>query len=146
MKTVLFLCTGNFYRSRFAEELFNDLAIREGLAWRAGSRALALERGVNNIGTISPFALSALAERGVPVRDGGRTPTQCSAQDLEAADHIVALKETEHRPLMRARYPAFEARVEYWEVHDIDIAPPQLALSLIDRQIAALLVQLRRRL
>ena len=25
-KTVLFLCTGNYYRSRFAEELFNHEA------------------------------------------------------------------------------------------------------------------------
>jgi len=28
MKTVLFLCTGNFYRSRFAEEVFNHLSPR----------------------------------------------------------------------------------------------------------------------
>jgi hypothetical protein len=26
MKSVLFLCTGNYYRSRFAEELFNHRA------------------------------------------------------------------------------------------------------------------------
>ncbi len=47
-KTVLFLCTGNYYRSRFAEALFNSVAGRMGLPWRASSRGLALERGVNN--------------------------------------------------------------------------------------------------
>jgi protein-tyrosine phosphatase len=42
-KTVLFLCTGNYYRSRFAEVLFNSVADRMGLPWRASSRGLALE-------------------------------------------------------------------------------------------------------
>jgi len=36
--TVLFLCTGNYYRSRFAEILFNAVAAKEGLGWRADSR------------------------------------------------------------------------------------------------------------
>jgi hypothetical protein len=57
VKKVLFLCTGNYYRSRFAEELFNHHAEHAGLAWIAESRGLALERGVHNIGTISSFAL-----------------------------------------------------------------------------------------
>src|SRR5947199_205561 len=40
-KTVLFLCTGNYYRSRFAEVLFNSVAGKMGLTWRASSRGLA---------------------------------------------------------------------------------------------------------
>jgi protein-tyrosine phosphatase len=49
-RTVRFLCTGNYYRSRFAEALFISVAVRMGLPWRASSRGLALERGVNNVG------------------------------------------------------------------------------------------------
>jgi protein-tyrosine-phosphatase len=56
-KTVLFLCTGNYYRSRFAEILFNSVAAPMGLPWRASSRGLAIERGVNNIG---PMSISAI--------------------------------------------------------------------------------------
>ena len=41
MKTLLFLCTGNYYRSRYAEELFNHRAAPAGLNWRAQSRGLA---------------------------------------------------------------------------------------------------------
>ncbi|MEJ7592066.1 MAG: low molecular weight phosphatase family protein, partial [Planctomycetaceae bacterium] len=33
MKTVLFLCTGNYYRSRYAEILFNAKAEEMGLEW-----------------------------------------------------------------------------------------------------------------
>ncbi len=52
-KTVLFLCTGNYYRSRFAEVLINFVAGRMGLPWRALSRGLAVERGVNNVGPMA---------------------------------------------------------------------------------------------
>ncbi|HWG47254.1 MAG TPA: hypothetical protein VN688_31115 [Gemmataceae bacterium] len=40
-KTVLFLCTGNYYRSRFVEVLFNSVADRMGLSWRASSNTHA---------------------------------------------------------------------------------------------------------
>ena len=39
-KRVLFICSGNYYRSRLAEILFNHEAERVGLAWEAGSRGL----------------------------------------------------------------------------------------------------------
>ena len=39
---VLFVCTGNYYRSRFAEAVFNHLAAARGLPWRAVSRGLAV--------------------------------------------------------------------------------------------------------
>jgi hypothetical protein len=59
-KTALFLCTGNYYRSRFAEVLFNFVAGKMGLPWRASSRGLALERGVNNVGPMAVSAVKAL--------------------------------------------------------------------------------------
>ena len=43
VKTVLFLCTGNYYRSRFAGHVFNDRARKGGIAWLADSRGLALD-------------------------------------------------------------------------------------------------------
>jgi protein-tyrosine phosphatase len=101
VKTVLFLCTGNYYRSRFAEELFNHQAERGGLDWIAQSRGLALERGAHNVGLISPFALHALKEMSISARGADRFPQQCTADDLASADFVVAVKEQEHRPLMR---------------------------------------------
>ncbi len=63
-KSILFLCTGNYYRSRFAEILFNAVAGKMGLPWKASSRGLALERGVNNVGPMAVSAINALKRWG----------------------------------------------------------------------------------
>jgi protein-tyrosine phosphatase len=119
MHQLLFLCTGNYYRSRFAELLFNALAAESSLAWYADSRGLALEKGMNNIGPISRTAVDTLKALGVAVRSADRYPLQVHEQDLQQADLIIALKEAEHRPYLGARYPAWVDRVEYWHVHDV---------------------------
>ena len=142
MRTVLFLCTGNYYRSRFAEELFNHHALRAGLSWVATSRALAIEWGINNVGSLSPFALKALEIRGLVAKDGERPPQQCAVVDLQSADLIVALMDCEHRPLIRERFRGWEDRVEYWQVGDVDVTQPDVALSSIETEIATLIEKL----
>ncbi len=57
----LFVCTGNFYRSRFAEAVFNHEAGHAGLGWRAFSRGL---RPHLNEGDLSPHTAAALRQRG----------------------------------------------------------------------------------
>jgi predicted translation initiation factor SUI1 len=137
-KSVLFLCTGNYYRSRFAEILFNSVAGKIGLPWRASSRGLALERGVNNLGPIAMSALRALHALGIRADDDmARFPIQATVDDLEKADWVVALKETEHRPLLQERYPAWTDKVEFWTVDDT----PQ-ALELIEREVTDLAARL----
>src|SRR5437762_1480850 len=107
-KTVLFLCTGNYYRSRFAEVLFNSVAGKMGLPWRASSRGLALERGVNNVGPMAVSAVKALESLGVRAAEAiSRSPAQVTTDDLERAALIVALKQVEHLPLLQERFPAW---------------------------------------
>ncbi len=141
MKTVLFLCTGNYYRSRFAEELFNHHAERTGLNWIARSRGLALERGAHNVGPISLFALHALKELAITARGADRFPQQCIVNDLASADFVVAVKEAEHRPLMRERFVKWEHLPDYWNVHDVEDAAPAEALKLIAQEVQMLLLR-----
>lgn len=137
-KTVLFLCTGNYYRSRFAEILFNAVAERMRLPWKASSRGLALERGAGNIGPISQYVLQALEPLGVRAAEAvARFPAQVTLSDLEGAQHIVALKHAEHLPLIQERYAAWAEKVEFWHVDD---APG--ALSQIEREIMDLAARL----
>jgi predicted translation initiation factor SUI1 len=137
-KRVLFLCTGNYYRSRFAEAVFNHVAGRMGVPWRAGSRGLALERGVNNVGPMAKSALAALETLGVRAgAECARLPETVTTADLEAAALVVALKDAEHRPLLAERFPDWAERVEYWHVDD---APA--ALGEIEREVHDLLARL----
>src|SRR5882724_141977 len=93
-KAVLFLCTGNYYRSRFAEILFNSVAGKMGLPWQASSRGLALERGVHNVGPMAVAAVRALEALGVRAAAAvTRLPAQVTTDDLERADRVVALKQ-----------------------------------------------------
>ena len=55
MQTILFLCTGNYFRSRFAEQLFNHIAQAEALPWVAESRALRPVALSRNPGSISVY-------------------------------------------------------------------------------------------
>jgi protein-tyrosine phosphatase len=142
MKRLLFLCTGNYYRSRYAEQLFNTLAPAAGLAWQADSRALNLAAGTNNVGPISPFALQRLQRRGIEPAQPQRFPQQAQEQDFAQADLVIALKRSEHEPMVAARFAAWAPRVEYWEVHDIDVALPNVALGELDTQLEALLRRL----
>lgn len=138
-KRVLFLCTGNYYRSRYAECLFNSVAGRMGLAWTATSRGLALERGVNNIGPMAKSALAALQAVGIRGEALTRLPLAVLAEDFEQAHRVVVLKEAEHRPLLLERFPPWTDRVEYWHVEDAEGVLP-----VIEREVMDLVARLLR--
>ncbi len=142
MKQVLFLCTGNYYRSRYAEILFNNLAPAAGLSWKADSPGLDLNAGAGNLGPISRFAVQRLERRGIALPSPLRFPQQAIGTELAAADLVIALKEAEHRPMVAARFAPWAERVNYWHVHDVDQALPDEALALIDTHIEELLERL----
>jgi len=141
-KTIMFLCTGNYYRSRFAEELFNHLAAEAGLEWRAVSRGIAIELGLHNVGPISTHALRGLESRGIAVRGARRFPAQLQREELARADRVIALKEAEHRPLLQARFPGWAGRVEYWHIDDLEDTPPGQAVPEMERYVADLIRRL----
>ena len=144
-RTILFLCTGNYYRSRFAEELFNHLTRQAELNWHATSRALAIELGTWNVGPISPHTRAALQERIICLPDPVRDPLRCLEQDLASADRIIAMSKVEHRPYVAKRHPAWVDRIEYWSVHDLDRATADEALREIERNMLGLVESLRSR-
>ena len=139
---ILFLCTGNYYRSRFAEILFNSRAVQAKLNWRADSRGLALEKGVNNIGPMSKYALKVLEERSIELADAPRYPIQVQGVDFEEADLIIALKEAEHRPYLSKRHPIWVDKVEYWHIHDGFPTAEYDPLKETEREINALIQRL----
>ena len=139
MQKVLFICTGNYYRSRFAEAVFNHAARRDGVAWSAFSRGLAIHLAD---GDLSLHTERALRERGIALQETGATRISLTGSDLAGAGLIVALKREEHRPMLLRQFPEWADRVTYWNVHDIDQGEPEEALREIEEFVRNLIDQL----
>jgi protein-tyrosine phosphatase len=142
--SVLFLCTGNYFRSRFAAALFDHLAAGAGLGVRASSAGLAPECFRRNPGPISPHTIGGLRARGIPLPDPVPLPRDVTAADLATARLVVALKESEHRPLVAARFPEWETRIRYWDVEDVGPGrpSPEQILATIEALVRPLLDEL----
>lgn len=143
MKRLLFLCTGNYYRSRYSELLFNARASTIRLDWRAESRGLDLNAGMNNVGPLSSVVIDRLNRRGFELVVSPRMPKQVLASDFVTADLVIALKKAEHQPMLMANFGEWADLVEYWHVHDTDRAAPDETLSLIEWEIGNLLTKLK---
>lgn len=137
MRRVLFICTANYYRSRFAEALFNHHAQKRDLPWRAFSRGLNIDAVPS--GTLSRAAAVALEARGIGLEHTGPTRVQISEMDLQRADLSIALKEDEHRPMLKRAFPEHLDRVLFWDVDDLPLLASEEALPKIERQVLELL-------
>lgn len=143
MKTVLFLCTGNYYRSRFAEELFNHKSRVLGLGWRAESRGLRREMStLHNIGPISAHTMNALQELGIRPQGAARFPASIVRRDFEQATRIIALNKREHYPMLMDTFPDLADLIEYWDVEDLDVWEPERTVEVIKQRVNELIESL----
>jgi protein-tyrosine phosphatase len=142
MNTLLFLCTGNYYRSRYAECVFNAVATEQRLSWQAISRGLALDRGANNTGPISQTVCEALRTLGIDVPVPIRYPLPVQEHEFVSADLIIALEEAEHRPLLRERHPVWVDSVLYWQIRDVRPSPAYNPLQEIAQEVQHLIHRL----
>jgi protein-tyrosine phosphatase len=133
---ILFICTGNYYRSRFAEAIFNHRAEQQRLPWAAFSRGLAVHLAE---GYLSSFAADALLARQIDLRHTGRQRVQLSEDDLRKADRRIAMDRSEHFPMMQYQFSAWADKIEYWDVPDILYRSFEDALPEIEQKIIQLL-------
>jgi protein-tyrosine phosphatase len=141
-KEVLFVCTGNYYRSRFAEALFNQKAREAHLAWRAVSRGLQLVAWQHGISSV---AQRELIKRGVPQELCKGAPKALTKEDLGKSDYIVLMDEAEHRPLLEKQFPARDDRkIHYWHIDEMGKMNPAKACQAMSKDIEELLRTLDR--
>jgi protein-tyrosine phosphatase len=142
-RRVLFVCTGNYYRSRFAELLFNHLACEAELNWQADSRGFHAAEQPWILAPILPDVQEALVALGVRIDRQLRFPLQLQLRDLKRADLVIALDEAEHRADLAKAFPGWEERVDYWHVQDLHAIPASLALPAIEQEVRALIQRLQ---
>jgi protein-tyrosine phosphatase len=141
---ILFLCTGNYYRSRFAEEYFNAAAGAQGLPHRAASRGLAENfENLKNPGPMSVDAIDELRKLGITVAAPIRKPQKLSGAEVPYYSLIICLDKKEHLPMVKRR-PSFKDRkVIYWKIKDLGECPASRALPACKLKIDALIRDLR---
>jgi Protein-tyrosine-phosphatase len=138
---LLFICTGNYYRSRFAEMLFNSLASKSGLDGNADSRGLELS--IDNIGPIYLPVILQLKRLGISVQSSLRSPLRLEIADLEKADLVIALDAAEHLPLMQQCFVEWADRIRYWNVPDLHMLGAEQAFHQIEKNITVLIMELQ---
>jgi protein-tyrosine phosphatase len=103
---ILFVCTGNSYRSPIAEALLKkargDLEVESA--------------GTQPAGMIAPNAKKFL-ERENALEKLKRTPEGIDQKNLEEYDLIVAMKQNHKNEILRL-YPQTENRIEVWNIDD----------------------------
>ena len=136
-KELLFICTGNYYRSRFAEIYFQHLSDLLKLDWKSKSRGFEIERAdymADIYGELSPFIRDHLNILNLK-EDEGRKRVPLNKSDLDSADLIVILDKGEHNQYLR-QYAISEddLKVIFWNVKDIHDWTPKETISLIENE------------
>ncbi len=106
---------------------------------QGGHRFRELER---HFVVIPRHTVARFSYHGIPLNGCQRFPTAVSHQDFDSVDHIIAVKEAGHRPLIQARFSTWLDRVEFWEVHDVDYAAPDEAIPQLESEIIGLIERL----
>jgi protein-tyrosine phosphatase len=143
MNQLLFLCTANYYRSRFSEQYFNHHAALTGLNWRADSKAITrhpLFEGVE--GPMSPHSIEYLAEIGLQA-DTSRFPARVEDEHFDHYHRVIAASRDEHYPMMQEHFPHRANGIHYFTVEDLHIYGPERALPHLVQSLDALLEELR---
>ena len=140
---VLFICTGNYYRSRFAEALFNFLAQKHKINWVATSRGLATYL-VGDDGFLSSVVVKALHERDIPASYTSASCRQISETDFREADLLIAIDKYEHRPLLDRYYHDWVDKVTYWDVSDVEELSAMDAIPRIEHKVQDLITKIER--
>jgi protein-tyrosine phosphatase len=136
---ILFICTGNYYRSRFAEAVFNHHAKVEGIAWTAFSRGLAIHLAE---GALSVFTSDALKARQIDLLHTAPGRVQLQENDLKEAARCIALDSREHLPMMQAQFPRWANKIKYWDVPDMPFRVSAEALPEIEARVSRLIHEL----
>ena len=103
---ILFVCTGNSYRSPVAEALLKK--VRGDLEVKSA--------GTHPAGMIAPNAKKFL-EKENALKNLKGAPEEINQKNLGEYDLIIAMKQNHKNEILR-RYPQMEDRIQVWNIND----------------------------
>lgn len=133
MDEILFICTGNYYRSRFAEAYLNHLA-KGQISFSRGFEVFASR----NEGPISKYTIQFLSDLEIHDYDKGQSPVQLGESDLEKAGMIILMDKTEHLPMYSKYFPERSDDLVCWDFQDVQFKDPKEILPGIKREVERL--------
>ena len=118
-RAILFLCTGNAYRSRYAEAWFNYLCLQNEVQnLRAFSRGLNITAGTIQAcpGGHYPETLEQIQRKNIPMMCTGARPVRVTDRDFKIAELTICMYKIEHKPYIDKNWSC--ATPIYWDIPD----------------------------
>ncbi len=134
MVKIYFVCMGNYYRSRLAQELACFYADKYGIEIEADSGGLSDVENSNNVGPIAKATLLYLADKGVTPVDATRPPKSVNMDDVSAADIVVLTDANEQKDLFLQNFSDYKGRLVEWQARDQMYDPWLQTPFLIDKR------------
>lgn len=136
---VYFICMGNYYRSRLAEELLCYYAEVHKLSIHIDSGGLDKIPNPDNPGNIGAGVIKYLETFNISPKCAHRPPKNCNSYDLNSSNYIICVQESEQRAMFEFLFPDFKNKVTYWEVPDTEKDPQLKGPDLLHENVKNLL-------
>ena len=144
MKKLYFVCMGNYYRSRLAEELAYYYAAQYGVDIVADSGGLSKIPNPDHVGPMAHATLRYLANKDITPKGIEREPKSCVATDVYSADIVVLTDGAEQGTLFTQRFPDFTGDIVAWNARDHMYDPILQTTVRIDQKVEELIKSLHK--
>ena len=122
-KKILFICTGNYYRSRFSEAFFNfNIGTTKYYAESRGLRISAADSWALRDGELCIYSKKELERLKIPLSFTSKKRKSLSIDDLTSSYKIIAMDCEEHKPMIESKFPEWESKIVFWNVKDLEEA------------------------
>ena len=141
MYNILFVCTGNIFRSRFAEEVFNHLCKINGVDATAFSAGLQVGRYKQR--KIYWPAMNELERLKIEPLRSNEDSVHINDIDVSIYDQIICMDEEEHKPMVRSNELLSGFIFQYWNIVDMPKVPSDISHPRCYKKVETLIDQLK---
>ena len=141
MNNILFVCTGNIFRSRFAEEVFNHLRKINGVDATAFSAGLQVGRYKQR--KLYWPAMKELERLKIEPLRSNEDSVHINDIDVSIYYQIICMDEEEHKPMVRSNELLSGFTFQYWNIVDMPKVSSDISLPKCYKKVESLIDQLK---